>query len=220
MNEQQFYVYETTNTINGKTYTGVTSHDIVNGHRYLGSGKALLRAIKKYGRDNFSIRVLFQCDSKIEALQIENNLVNEVEIHNNDNYNLVVGGGYPPNFTGRRHSEYTKKILSEKISGDLNPWFGVVGVDHPRFGKKQSVETREKCRLNATVISGEDNYCFGKLGINHPKSIPVEVDGIAYESIRIASEIIGVSESTIPTWKRRGKHSVRYLTREEYYGRK
>ena len=41
-------VYETINKINGKRYIGKDKHNDLN---YLGSGRILQKAIKKYGKD-------------------------------------------------------------------------------------------------------------------------------------------------------------------------
>ena len=46
------YVYITTNLINKNFYIGKHSTDNLN-DGYLGSGKCLLAAIKKYGKENF-----------------------------------------------------------------------------------------------------------------------------------------------------------------------
>lgn len=51
-------IYKTTNLINGKWYIG--KHTKGNPD-YLGSGVALLRAIKKYGKENFSREILAEC---------------------------------------------------------------------------------------------------------------------------------------------------------------
>jgi hypothetical protein len=47
------YIYKTTNLINGKIYIGKRSHENPEKDRYLGSGRVLIQAIKKYGRENF-----------------------------------------------------------------------------------------------------------------------------------------------------------------------
>jgi group I intron endonuclease len=51
MEIDNYYIYKTTNNINGKVYIGqrVTSNNIENDD-YLGSGKLLLKAIAKYGK--------------------------------------------------------------------------------------------------------------------------------------------------------------------------
>jgi hypothetical protein len=51
-------IYKTTNTVNGKWYIG---KDANNRNYYLGSGKALKNAIKKYGKESFIKEILEEC---------------------------------------------------------------------------------------------------------------------------------------------------------------
>ena len=62
-------IYKTTNLVNDKIYIG---QDKNNNPNYLGSGKKLKRAIKKYGKNNFLKEVIEICDSE--------ELLNEREI--------------------------------------------------------------------------------------------------------------------------------------------
>ena len=55
------YIYMTKNKTNGKIYIG---QSIKNDDRYLGSGKILLEAFKKYGKDNFERTIIEHCDNK------------------------------------------------------------------------------------------------------------------------------------------------------------
>ena len=48
-------IYKTTNLVNGKTYVG---QDSKNNKKYLGSGKILKSAIKKYGRSSFKKEII------------------------------------------------------------------------------------------------------------------------------------------------------------------
>ena len=48
-------IYETINLINGKRYIGKDTH---NDNSYLGSGRVLSKAIKKYGIDKFKFEII------------------------------------------------------------------------------------------------------------------------------------------------------------------
>ncbi len=51
-------IYKITNKLNGKIYVGL---DIRNDSKYLGSGVAITRAVKKYGTLNFEKEILEEC---------------------------------------------------------------------------------------------------------------------------------------------------------------
>ncbi len=86
-----YSIYQTTNKINGKIYVGTHITEDLD-DRYLGSGKRLLVAINKYGRDNFEKEVLFIFATPEKMFEIEANVVNEDFITRTDTYNIKVGG--------------------------------------------------------------------------------------------------------------------------------
>ena len=53
----QYYIYMTTNNINGMKYIGKHHGEVDD--LYLGSGKKLKEDIDKYGKDNFTKSILF-----------------------------------------------------------------------------------------------------------------------------------------------------------------
>lgn len=65
------YVYKITNNINGKIYIGQKKGEKLV-ENYWGSGKLIVEAVKKYGKDNFSREVLEWCETKDELNQREN----------------------------------------------------------------------------------------------------------------------------------------------------
>lgn len=112
----KYTIYRTTNIVNGKTYIGKhQTKDVDDG--YLGSGIALEKAIKKYGKVSFKKEVLFVFDSEDEMNQKEKELVTESFIASNSNYNMGVGGEGGSHFKGKKHSEETKTRLSEMAKG-------------------------------------------------------------------------------------------------------
>jgi len=59
---------------------------------YLGSGARLRRAIKKYGRENFSKEILHEFENSKDMYRKEAEIVNEDFIKRKDVYNMHVGG--------------------------------------------------------------------------------------------------------------------------------
>ena len=85
-------IYKITNKLDGKIYIGKhSSQDLYD--NYMGSGKYIRRAIKKYGIENFEKEILFILDSEEEAYKIEKEIVNEEFIkkdilNNNDDNDM------------------------------------------------------------------------------------------------------------------------------------
>ena len=102
-----YIIYKTTNTTNGKYYVGVT-----NGNKlgYLGSGRALLSAIKEYGRENFVRETLEVFETEAEAYGREAQIVNETFVADRNTYNLGKGGKGGP---GQSKSEEHKRKIAE-----------------------------------------------------------------------------------------------------------
>ena len=119
-------IYKTTNKINGKFYVG---KDTYNNTKYLGSGKILKRAIKKYGKENFEKEILEECTNEQELKDREIFWIDKLNATNKDiGYNIAIGGvggrlGDEVNekrkrsLTGRKFSVEHKNNLSKSLSG-------------------------------------------------------------------------------------------------------
>jgi group I intron endonuclease len=154
-----YYLYEVTNLVNGRTYIGQhITDDLEDG--YLGSGKALKSAIKKYGRDKFKKEILAFANGPTSLNFMERCMVPLWWAELPTNYNMVEGGGNG----ARMSAEARKKIslgrkgkkfgpmpeaqrlaMSQRMKGKLPPQFAkLTGENHPRRGKKHSEEARAK----------------------------------------------------------------------------
>jgi group I intron endonuclease len=135
------YVYKITNKENGKSYVGYTKRENVD-HRirehfspsvYKNNDKPLYNAIKKYGKDSFSLEILFEGVDEEQALCKE---IEYIKIYGD--YNLHEGGNVPPNQKGNHwtlseetklkmskpkapRSQEHKRKLSESLMGNT-PW--------------------------------------------------------------------------------------------------
>ena len=93
-NEYYGFVYLTTNKINGKRYIGQRYYDTKEQWKlYLGSGKILKDAIKKYGRNNFTVEILENCKTKEILNNSEKYWIKKYNAISNDSfYNIAMGG--------------------------------------------------------------------------------------------------------------------------------
>ena len=86
-----YIIYQLTNTINGKIYIG--KHQTVElDDNYMGSGKLLKAAIKKYGLSAFNKEILHIFESEMEMNAKEAEIVNNEFCNRLDTYNLCPGG--------------------------------------------------------------------------------------------------------------------------------
>lgn len=86
-----FYFYKITNNINGHFYYGVHAAVTLD-DGYMGSGKRLHYAYKKYGIENFTKEILKYFDTLQEAFEYESEMVTEEIVNRDDCYNIVTGG--------------------------------------------------------------------------------------------------------------------------------
>jgi len=163
---RHYTIYQTTNTVNGKVYVGkhITKDPADD---YLGSGKNIRRAIKKYGRDKFTKQVLHVFNSEDEMNLKEKELVTEEFCSRADTYNICEGGkggfgwinaNLPDGLFGKRplrlepfvglpHSETTKAKIgaaNKMLVGSRNSQFGTMwitnGVDNKKVKREQPVD--------------------------------------------------------------------------------
>jgi len=129
-------IYKITNTINGKIYIGKTvrtADERFREHRTDSSGRFkddthLYRSMNKYGKNNFIVEVLYECDGDDKLNILEKFFIRKLNSRDRDiGYNMTEGGdGFG--------------------SGENNPLYGKRGEDSCNFGTKRSEKTKEKMR--------------------------------------------------------------------------
>lgn len=140
---------------------------------------AIYSAIIKYGHSNFSLSILEYCDIS-ELISRENYYINLIK----PEYNILqVAGSSLGRILSQESKDKIRVSLLNKFSGEKNPMFGLIGEDHPRFGKTHSTETR--------------------LSLRKSKGTPVEVLDmqtnlkLSYYSFNEAAEAIKCSPASI-----------------------
>lgn len=139
-------IYKTTNLINGKIYIGQSYKD---NEKYLGSGKFLKRAIKKYGIENFTKEILEKCSPNKEILdEREKYWINHYNSTSKEiGYNISHGGqsGW---MNGLNHSCLSKEKISESGKGEKNHFYGKHHTDKTKERISQSLKKSEKFQLS------------------------------------------------------------------------
>lgn len=155
-----YIIYETTNNVNGKKYRG--AHQTPNiDDGYLGSGKILTYAVKKYGKIGFTRTILEYCNDRKHMLAREMAWVNHAWLLREDTYNLKLGGdgfqsddvsGNKNSFYGKTHNVAFRKAQSERMSKRL-------GTLNQFYGKSHTKETVDKIRntCRASASYGDAN---------------------------------------------------------------
>lgn len=186
-----YLIYKITNNINNKIYIG--SHKTKNkDDGYIGSGKYLNRAIKKYGIENFTKEILFVFDNATEMYNKEAELVDDNFLSEENTYNLKRGGfggwdyvnsnnlsggnGRFNKVTAKERSILAHKKLQEirknnpQWQADHNKKTSLAMLGHPNYFKYHSEESKKKIsttlRENNTRV-GEKNSQYGTLWITN-----------------------------------------------------
>lgn len=148
------YVYETCNLITNHKYIGYCSKTPNNSKSYLGSGKVLNSAIKKYGKENFRKTILKEFETENEARSYEEYLIELNDaINNSMYYNLTKGGygGFSEAALISKSSDKTKNKIRNTLKGRKRPKEIGEKAGLKLKGRKQTpeiIEKRRKGQLN------------------------------------------------------------------------
>lgn len=172
-----YYTYKITNVINDKIYVGVHKTAKLD-DGYMGSGTAIIAAIKKYGVQKFKKEILKQFDSYKDALAHEKEIVTPEFLLREDVYNQRRGGtgGFDhinslpvnerPNIKRLRKLQLEGKLTS----GGTQHWTTEsweklrerqLGFDPNNWGKLSDARKEEVRKKISLAGSNEGNSQFG-----------------------------------------------------------
>ncbi len=144
------YVYLTTNTINNKQYIGQHKSETFD-KNYKGSGKILIQAFEKYGKENFECKILKECFSKEELNEAEIKYINKFKcVESNNFYNLKEGGsgGSQKGLIYIRKNNLLKRVLPEEINNYLLQGFEIGGYIPGEKEKKNRANSHIGLKYN------------------------------------------------------------------------
>ena len=102
-------IYKTINTINNKIYVG---KDLYNNPKYMGSGKVLKQAFRKYGKENFKKEIIEFCKTENHMNNREKFWIKKLNSFTPNGYNINEGGKGGDTFSHK--SEEEKEKIKQK----------------------------------------------------------------------------------------------------------
>jgi len=195
-NQNKSGIYKWKNKINGKQYIGSSINLSKRLQFYYSnsSRKALLKrsqshvcsALLKHGTCNFSLEILEYCEPE-KCLEREDYYLKKLK----PEYNISLNPSAP--FSGRKHSDESKTIMSDANTGQNNPM----------FGKNHTEETKT---IMSDAKKGEKNPNYDKPRTEGWPSQQIEVTDIknnkttTYDSISEAARTLNINQSTITNY--------------------
>lgn len=182
------YVYMVENKINGMKYIGKCVIGRQNNHlTYLGSGVYLKRAIKKYGKENFSKRVLEFSGDEESLRRLEEYYIRSKDaVRSKEFYNIKYTSIGGDTFSGHPNKESIREKRRLAATGESNSNYGKTASD----------------------------YCKQRLKVVNSKKIVV--DGKEYSSLTEASKYLGVGITTL-SYRLRSPNYSNYTYYDDEY---
>ena len=145
-----YYIYQITNTINGKTYIGQHKYKKLN-DKYMGSGIILKQAQKKYGKENFTKEILYsRIRDKETADAMEIWVIKRERAKGKAEYNIADGGEGGDTYNRLSTDDYNARI--SKLSNTLK---GHPSWTKGKHWKVSKPRTEEMNRRNSEAHKGK-----------------------------------------------------------------
>jgi len=160
-----YILYETTNLVNGKKYRGIHKTLKLN-DGYLGSGKVLLNAVNKYGKENFHREILEFCSSYEELLEKEKIYVDEDWVSDYSNYNLKTGGQSAGILSDESKNKISETLKRKYDNGEIDRRSGIQPyLTTEEINNKISRTLKERYSKEEHHSKGSIPWNKGKIGL-------------------------------------------------------
>lgn len=191
-----YIVYRHTSP-SGKVYIGLTKHSLEKRGRHNGINYRICpyfyHAIKKYGWNNFTHEVVSSNLSKKEAIWLEKYLIAYYHSCEEEfGYNLTTGGDGTSGMTDAVRKKISKNRKGVKMSKE-----SVAKTAAWHRGRKRSKSTCANI-VNALhdFYSSEEGMLMAKARVHNRRRV-VDENGVIYNSIKEAAEILMIEPSTL-----------------------
>jgi len=171
------FIYKIKNNLNEKFYIGFTSqkNPIIRFRQHISTARyntknnqPIIRAIRKYGEENFSFQILLEGESNFLLKNEEPRLIKEL----NPEYNATLGGD---GILGYKHTDRTKEICRLSSLGKKE------NEEHKKWRSKKIKNGWQSLSLD-TKIKYAKNYLE-----KNTQRIEIEIEGIQFKSINEAA---------------------------------
>jgi group I intron endonuclease len=171
------FIYKIKNNLNEKFYIGFTTqkNPIIRFRQHISTARyntknnqPIIRAIRKYGEENFSFQILLEGESNFLLKIEEPRLIKEL----NPEYNATLGGD---GILGYKHTDRTKEICRLSTLGKKE------NEEHKKWRSKKIKDGWQSLSLD-TKIKYAENYLE-----KNTQRIEIEIEGIQFKSINEAA---------------------------------
>jgi group I intron endonuclease len=178
------FVYITTNLVNCKRYIGQCKFSNKRWKTYLGSGKHLKEAFKKYGKENFKKEIICYAFSTEDLNYLETLFISEYDAVNDRNFYNIASGGYTTRgFQGKSHTEEFKQKMKEKMIGHS---VSQKTKEHMKMVGSRKRNEDEKQNMREKMTKAWENG-------SHPRAKPFSLFGKIYPTQEAAAKDLGLS---------------------------
>lgn len=143
----KYLIYKITNNVNNKYYIG--RHRTKNENdSYMGSGKGILNAIKKYGIENFTKEIIAESWDETNLWELEKIIVNEEVVKDTMSYNMSYGGKHYLHGLKTYDQESYKK--HQRMAGNIGG-----PASYNRLSENEKIAWHKKGRSFSTAATGK-----------------------------------------------------------------